>query len=242
MLIGYVPGLRYAVSQGTGWRADSLGDYGHWSDTWCHMVNAYPQKLAQIQALEAWKRGPVAFEPPGSMRDLDRYVPTQGGSYDRMWDQALAWHGSVFNAKSGEIPAHQAPSIERFLKNCGYRFVLRRALLPQVMTPEQRSLPVCFEIENTGVAPVYRDYILAVKLEGGRQPIILESRCKPSSWLPGMQRVKESLPVPESLGAGNYQVSVGVLASQDAKPAIKLANTSRQADGWLPLSRLKVVH
>ncbi|MEA3225772.1 MAG: beta-galactosidase, partial [Planctomycetota bacterium] len=98
MLIGYVPGLRYAVRKGAGWRADSMGDYGYYSADWCHMFDSYPQNLAQARAWDAWKNGPVAFEPPGSMYDLEDFVPDRGGGYDAMWAQALKWHGSAFNA------------------------------------------------------------------------------------------------------------------------------------------------
>jgi hypothetical protein len=133
MLIGYIPGLRYAVSKGAGWRADSLGDYGYFSDTWCHMFNSYPQNLEQAEALDAWKNGPVAFEPPGSMVDLEKHVPAKGGGYDKMWDKALEWHGSAFNAKSKPILSHQVPSIQHFLRRCGYRFTLNRIILETVV-------------------------------------------------------------------------------------------------------------
>jgi hypothetical protein len=240
MLIGYVPGLRYAVSKGTGWRADSLGDYGHWSDTWCHMFNAYPQKLEQGRAIDAWKNGPIAFEPPGSMRDLDRYVPTKVGGYDNMWDQALAWHGSAYNAKSGEIPAHQTPSIERFLKRCGYRFVLKRVTLPQDLPGGQRECPLSLTIMNTGVAPVYRDCILAVKLDGNGRSVILKSKSEVSQWLPGAHTVDENLALPGPLSTGTYLASIAILEPTDLRPVVKFAHGNRQADGWLPLARIEV--
>jgi hypothetical protein len=43
MLIGGDEMLRYAVENGTGWRADSLGDLGSFSPTWNHMFNSYPK-------------------------------------------------------------------------------------------------------------------------------------------------------------------------------------------------------
>jgi hypothetical protein len=47
--------LAYATGKGTGWRADCLGDLGFFSDTWNHM--------------DAWKRGPVAWESCGVMQE-----------------------------------------------------------------------------------------------------------------------------------------------------------------------------
>jgi hypothetical protein len=240
MLIGYVPGLRYAVSQGTGWRADSLGDYGHWSDTWCHMFNAYPQKLAAAGAHAAWKNGPVAFEPPGSMRDLERYVPSRAGGYDRMWSQALQWHGSAYNAKSGSIPASQVASIERFLKRCGYRLALRRLVAPRTLPAKQRRLPVTMDFENAGVAPPYRDYVLALRLTGGRDPVILPCRVQTSEWLPGRHEVAETLTLPEPLADGRYALAVGLLEPTTRRPAVRLANKGADRHGWYHLATVKV--
>lgn len=238
MLIGYVPGLRYAVSRGAGWRADSLGDYGHFSDNWCHMVNAYPAYLDQADAHDAWKRGPVGFEPPGSMADLERYVPSKGGGYDKMWDQALAWHGSVYNAKSGSIPADQVAPMNRFLERCGYRLALRRVALSQHPGAGDRRLQVAMEFENTGVAPPYRDYVPAVKLEAGGEPIVLETSARPREWLPGRHVVEEELLLPAPLAPGKWAVSVALLEPSDRRPAIKLANAGVDADGWCQLGAL----
>jgi hypothetical protein len=235
MLIGYVPGLRYAVSKAAGWRADSLGDYGHFSDTWCHMFDAYPQNLEQAEALEAWKNGPVAFEPPGTMHDLDKYVPDKGGGYDKMWDQALQWHGSSFNAKSKPIYSHQVPSILDFLKRCGYRFTLRRIVLPKILFLDRPYLPIDMEIENTGVASVYKDYIPAIKLTGSQASIILALEASTRQWLPGSHRVQEDLLLPDSLGTGNYDVSFGILEPSTQLPAIRLANKGIDPEGWYPL-------
>ena len=235
MLIGYVPGLRYAVSKGTGWRADSLGDYGHFSDTWCHMFDAYPQQLEQANALDAWKNGPVAFEPPGSMVDLEKHVPQKGGGYDKMWDKALEWHGSAFNAKSKSIYSHQLPSIQYFLRRCGYRFTLNRIALPEILSPDRRHFPLDMEIENTGVAPVYKNYVPAIKLTGDRVSVIMTAGTRVCEWLPGIYRVEEDLLLPDSLGAGNYVVSFGILDPSNHLPAIRLANKGADTEGWYPL-------
>jgi hypothetical protein len=235
MLIGYVPGLRYAVSKGTGWRADSLGDYGHFSDTWCHMLHAYPKYLRQANALDAWKNGPVAFEPPGSMVDLEKYVPQKGGGYEKMWNKALEWHGSAFNAKSKPILSHQVPPIRHFLKRCGYRLSLRRIVFPKSLSPNKRHFPLDFEIENTGVAPVYKNYIPAIKITGGRASVILTSGTRACQLLPGRHRVMEKMLLPDSLGAGNYVVSFGILNPANHSPAIRLANKGIDPEGWCPL-------
>lgn len=240
MLIGYVPGLKYAVSKGTGWRADSLGDYGHWSDNWYHMRDSYPRKLAEARAADAWKRGPVAFEPPGSMRDLERYVPSKGGGYDNMWSQALAWHGSAYNAKSGSIPDAQVPAMNRFLKKCGYRLTLRRLAVPQPPTAGERHLQIAMEFENVGVAPPYRNYALAVRLTGGAGSIVLTSAARLPQWLPGRHKVEERLVLPDTLSAGEYALSLAILDPSDRQPAVRLANKGRDRHGWYPAGKVRV--
>jgi len=240
MLIGFVPGLRYAVSRGTGWRADSLGDYGHWSDTWCHMMHSYPRKLKEAKAHDAWKRGPVAFEPPGSMRDLERYVPSKGGGYGNMWKQALAWGGSAFNPKSGPIPAAQVPAMKRFLAKCGYRIVLRRLVTPKSIARADRHLPIAMDFENQGVAPPYKDYALAVRMSGGTAPIVLKSSAKVREWLPGPHKLGERLQLPDGLGAGQYALAIALLDPADQQPAVRLANGGRNRDGWYPVGTIEV--
>lgn len=235
MLINYVPGLHYAVSKGTGWRADSLGDYGHFSDTWSHMFVAYPRDLELAGAWGAWKNGPVAFEPPGTMYDLDNYVPDRGGGYDVMWNEALQWHGSSFNAKSKSIYPHQVPSIQNFLRRCGYRFILRRIILPKTLFRDRRHLPVYVEIENVGVAPVYKNYVPAIKLTGARVSVIMTSEARACQWLPGLHRIQEDLLLPDCLGAGDYAVSFGILDPGNHSPSIRLANKGADPDGWYPL-------
>jgi len=66
MLIGGGDCLKYACAHGTGWRADCLGDMGGFSRRWCHMRNAYPAEVGQVQ--DAWKTAPVAWEACWDMR------------------------------------------------------------------------------------------------------------------------------------------------------------------------------
>ncbi len=242
MLIGYEPGLRYAVKKGAGWRADSLGDWGHFSETWNHMENMYPRILNEEvpEAREAWKNGPIAFEPPGRMNDLERYVPSIGGGYDNMWDKALEWGGSAYNAKSGDIPDSQIPSMERFLKRCGYRFNVKRVEV-QGSRPEQSGqLPVSVILENTGVAPVYRDYSLAFRLEGGNSLRVVRTGQDMKSLLPGEHEINLAATMPGSLEKGSYRISLGIVYGDEEQPAIRLANKGCDAGGWLPLEGIKV--
>ncbi len=244
MLIGYVPGLRHAVRKGAGWRADSLGDWGHFSDTWNHMEDAYPARMKAVpEAREAWKNGPIAFEPPGRMTHLTRYVPAIGGGYDHMWDKALEWGGSAYNPKSGDIPAEQVPSIERFLRRCGYRFSVKKVQMDGSYSRNTGSpVSVRIEIENSGVAPAYRKHYLALRLQGaGREQVTHFKNTPMTKILPGMHHVELSMDLPVQLEKGTYRVSLGILNDWSGNRAsIRLANKGCDRDGWLPLEGLEM--
>ena len=60
----------YATQHGTGWRADSLGDLGSFSPTWNHMRHGYPSWIRQTKVENAWKTGPIAYEPPHAVAEF----------------------------------------------------------------------------------------------------------------------------------------------------------------------------
>jgi hypothetical protein len=68
MLVGGKEWLTYATENGTGWRADCLGDMGGFSKTWCHMRIAYPQSVKEQGIRGVWKKAPVAWETCWDMR------------------------------------------------------------------------------------------------------------------------------------------------------------------------------
>jgi hypothetical protein len=242
MLIGYVPGLRHAVRKGAGWRADSLGDWGHFSETWNHMEDAYPARMKAVpEAREAWKKGPIAFEPPGRMTDLVRYVPTIGGGYDHMWDKALEWGGSAYNPKSGDIMEEQVPSIEKFLKECGYRYRVKKVEMNGSYSRDSGiPVPLRIEIENSGVAPAYREHYLALRLKGtGQEQVIHFKNKQVKGFLPGTHQVELSMELPGQFEKGAYKISLGILSDWSGNRAsIRLANKGCDRDGWLPLKGL----
>ncbi len=239
MLIHRPATLRYALKHGTGWRADSLGDYGHFSETWHHMRDSYPAKLKEAGALDMIPRGPVAFEPPGTMRDLERYVPSHGG-YDAMYDQALAWYGSAFNPKIDPIPEDQFPSIRRFLARCGYRLALRQMQIASPPRAGDQTLAITATVENQGVAPPCKPYRLSLRLDRGGQPIVLHAAVDPRDWLPGIHRIKEELALSDPIPAGDYQLSIALLDPSTPRPAVELANQGKAPDSWYPLGTLTI--
>lgn len=246
----------YAMAHGAGWRADSMGDLGSFSPTWNHMRNAYPEWHRATQAEDAWKTGPVAYEPP---REVSEFVEKK---WPLRWifNYALACHGSLFSGKSGSLPedAHFRQELERFLKRLGYRLVLR-----EIAHPSQAcgTLDVAMKWQNVGSAPCYRPYRIAYRLTNGKgASVVMVGQTTVNRWLPGsvelftedffkevpdlplgaVCEVSEKLTLPADLVAGSYTLSVAVVDEASA-PVVRLAIKGRAADGWYPLSKVEVV-
>jgi hypothetical protein len=89
---------------------------------------------------------------------------------------------------------------------------------------------------NAGVAPVYSDYLLA--LEIGDTIVALDADIR--QWLPGDSVYENTIPVPWELKPGKYRLRVALLDPQTRVPAIRLAITGRQSDGWYDLGDIAV--
>jgi hypothetical protein len=258
MLMGGGEMLTYATSQGAGWRADCLGDMGGFSGTWNHMRQGYPLWITQAGIQQTWKTAPVAWE---SCWDLRKWV-TEGWSLRHIFNYALALHGSQINNKSAPLPAgtEVRAELERFLRRLGYRLVLEELQHPRTVLPGE-ALDLRMRWRNTGSAPCYQPYRVAVRLSNDAGHIlILVGRTTVENWLPGsiqwfdadffkeprdlppgdFHEVVERVKLPEEFPAGTYQLSIGVVEADD-KPVIQLGIAGRDEAGWYPLSQLQVL-
>jgi hypothetical protein len=256
MLIGDGDCLKYACAQGTGWRADCLGDMGGFSRTWCHMRNAYPTEVSLVP--DTWKTAPVAWETCWDMR---KWV-NDGWPLRYIFNYALACQASVINNKSAPLPdrADVRPEIERFLRRLGYRFVLKELKHP-AQVKAGGKLELSMQWQNLGSAPCYKPYHLAYKLDDGKgSEYHFISDVEVNHWLPGsidlftadFFRMPRDLPpgktndlaetfTLEEVPAGHYTLSIGVLEKQNPFPLVRLGIKGRRDDGWYPLSRVEVV-
>ena len=137
MLINGQECTAYATQHGTGWRADSMGDLGSFSPTWNHMRDAYPKWIREGKAEDAWKIGPIAYEPPLAVAEFVE----KGRPLRWIFNYALACHGSYFSGKSGRLPdsAEFRRELERFLRRLGYRLVLKELKHPSGSQPRNAS-------------------------------------------------------------------------------------------------------
>jgi Domain of unknown function (DUF4832)/Beta-galactosidase len=225
--------LTYGTEHGTGWRLDCWGDMG--KPTWGEMLDIYPEQIVRASIQRVWERSPVSLEScgvPGSwFKD--------GFDVNYILAQALRWHVSSVNIKSSAIPPQWKKQFDEFEKKMGYRFILRRLEYPKEAHSGE-MMPVHMWFLNAGVAPVYRDYILAVELSSSEGKAIIRTPADLRKWLPGDEVFDGTLFVPYGLKPGEYHFRVGMLDPRTGLPAIKLAIEGRQPDGWYNLGTIQV--
>jgi len=243
---------KFGLSQANvGWRVDCIGDLGFWAEDknnpgWTHMYDAYPQGIINFGMKDAWKTAPVSLEVCGTIKSwkgkLDSCQYCQGYTVEQLQyiiDETLKWHISSFNAKSSGVPAAWRPYIDNWLKKMGYRFVLRSFSYPEYAT---RGEKVMFKSwwDNKGVAPVYRKYLLALRLKNNQTSEVFITDADINTWMPGDNLYDDGIFIPRDLPAGNYELQIGIVDIQEHKPMIKLAIKGIDEEGWYPLGKIQV--
>ena len=236
MLIGDRDAMKHAIGRRCGWRADCLGDMGGFSPCWNHMRDAYPEQIASTGSQDAWKQAPVAWETCWDMR---KWV-AEGWDIRYIFDYGLGYHASYVNNKSAPIPEGTRPEVERLLRKLGYRLVLRSLEHDAVASPGS-AFHVTMQWENMGVAPPYRDYLVAFRLtDADGKSTVLVSRTSIKGWLPGSVSSEESMDLPPGVAPGKCQLGVAIVDPATKEPAVRLAITGRGADGWYPVSSVEM--
>ncbi len=229
--------LSYGTRRGAGWRLDCLGDMrsANNAGAWSHMLDFYPQQVARTGIQDVWQRSPVSLETCW----VPAYWKEKGWDMDYILNQALRWHVSSVNVKSSAIPPEWKGKFDEFQKKMGYRFVLRRLEYPRVVRAGQ-MMPVHMWWLNAGVAPVYREYLLALEFHSPGGSEVLQLPADIGKWLPGDTAFDGSVYVPETLRTGVYRLRVALLDPRTRQPAIRLAIQGRATDGWYDLGTITV--
>jgi hypothetical protein len=227
MLIGDEGGMSRAVTSGCGWRADCLGDMGGFSDTWNHMENMYPVQIEKTGAGEAWRKGPVAFETCWTMQKWQ----DEGWNIPYILDYALDFHASYINNKSSKVPEGTRPLVEHLLERLGYRLVLRSATFDSKAAPGG-VIAIETAWDNTGVAPPYRDYRIAWRLEGPGSPVTMVTDDTIQGWMPGPVSLSQTITLPADLLPGEYRLLAGAVHPSNGEPAVRFAIEGARDDRW----------
>ncbi len=223
--------LVYGCERGAGWRLDCWGDMGRPGRNFAHMLDMYPQQIARGGLEDIWRRWPVSLEvcgTPGSWKQMNYELKP-------ILDQALRWHASTINLKSTKIPDEWKKDFEQFQKQIGYRYMLRRFEYP-AKVKANRMLPVKMWWFNAGVAPVYREHRLMMRIGDAAVQVPVDVR----KWLPGDAVYEGTLYVDGSLPPGQHRIAVALVDPRTGRPAIRLAMEGRQPDGWYDLGAITV--
>ncbi len=233
-----LPALEYGVHRGAGWRLDCWGDLGGEFENFAHMLDRYPQQVVRAGIQDAWQRSPVSLESCGSPGSWKQTGYTEH-QLRYIFDQALQWHASTINLKSTAIPREWRGDFQEFQNKVGYRFVLRRLEYPRAVRGGEMALVHMWWL-NAGVAPVYRDYTLAVGLAGAASSTVIRTPADVRKWLPGDAVFDSTIYIPETLKPGEYRFRVALLDPRTGEPAIRLAIEGLQPDGWYDLGVIDV--
>ena len=226
--------LAYGTKRGAGWRLDCWGDLGGRGKGMMHMLDLYPQQVVRTGIQDVWKRSPVSLETCGTPLSWQHWGYTDK-QLQYIFDQALRWHSTSVNIKSTAIPAAWKPAFREFEKKLGYRFVLRRLEYPR--TAQAGSMvPLSMWWLNAGVAPVYGEYVLALRIDDAvvRLPVDLRK------WLPGDAVFDGTVFLPESIRPGTRRMQVAILSAITGQPAIRLAIEGWQSDGWYDVGTIEI--
>lgn len=126
-----------------------------------------------------------------------------------------------------------------FQKKMGYRFILRRLEFTKTVNPGT-MMPVHMWWLNGGVAPIYNEYDLVMKLHSTKNSALIRVPVDVRKWLPGDAVFDGTVYIPDDLADGTYDVQIAMLDPRTGKPAIRFAIEGRQDDGWYAMGSLAV--
>ena len=185
-----------------------------------HIENRLPQRFSHVP--DAWKQGPISFESYWWLCEWKR----KGWDIDYLIQRSLDWHITAFNPKSMPIPYEWADKIEAWIAKMGYHFTIKSAEIPETVNGKGK---VTIEIENVGVAPLYKNVPFVIRLEkdGVGYDVITDADVR--TWLPGTHTVTAEISLPAGAELGKYELLVGIKGENT--PRIYLAtNAERKGD------------
>lgn len=225
-----------------GYRCDCLGDMttALWpEEQWSHMADVYPRDIVKSGMSEAWRKQPVTMEICYTLLYWHDSLRYDTKTVEYIFNEALKWHISSFNAKSSAVPKDWEPLVNKWLNKMGYRYVVRRFEYPaKIKAGGQLSITSLWE--NVGVAPLYKGYRLAMRVKGQQRTELFMTDANLLQWLPGDIVYDQQFKLPETLPAGRYSIDIALLSPSTIQPAVKLAIKGITPDGWYKMGDIEV--
>lgn len=196
--------------------------------------------IAQEPMPDYWKYTPSGGEiatPPGMACFDKEHIKT---TMDQIKKCHTSWLGPSCPVYYSINPELQE-NYDLALKTMGYRFVLE-----MIKHPRKVKAGSIFSVEmvwkNKGVAPFYYLWPLEISLSDYDSNIVFQTKLTEDirTWLPGIKKVKISVPIPDDLNPDKYNVCIAILNPLTGEPAIDLAIDKRRPDGRYSLDEVIV--
>lgn len=121
----------------------------------------------------------------------------------------------------------------------GYRFELRRVQYDSEVSPGE-TFEVSTHWVNTGVAPIYTNYPLKIRLRNSENEVTFVSAADVRSFLPDEDVfLKEDYTVPQKTPSGLYILEIGI---DSELPEIGMLNLAVRGQnlGYYPIGEIEV--
>ncbi len=208
-----------------GWRGDGLGNPEH-------IFKHYPERIAKIS--DNWKIAPVAFESYWWLGEWKR----KGWDIDDIIEKTLGWHISLFNGKSLPIPYEWKDKIDYWISKMGYHFAIDYCVFPENCF-SMETLEIELGIENHGVAPIYKDIPLRIRLSNGTNSCELETDVDIRRWMPGKTTEKLVLSLPKCMEKGDYDIEIGIYNRET--PVVYFCTDATRDGAFYKVGRITVL-
>jgi hypothetical protein len=236
-------------------------------------VDQFPWMATHVYP-EVWKRAPIEGEveynwqnrrpesdpehtfgrTPDETMKVPAYRRHMLDKIRRYQTSYLGWISS-YNAVDREVLAGAAELQKAF----GYRFMLERVSYPQAVQPGG-EMPVRLTVRNTGSAPFYLDWPVAVALLDplSKKPVWSAPLAGVDirTWLPGQgwdsaafayrrsagpYQNEGRATLPKDITPGRYIVALAILDRQGGMvPSVRFATENYFRGGWHPLGNIGV--
>jgi len=203
------------------------------------MYRYYPWGIVNFGMKDAWKTAPVSLEICGTMKSWKQKQGYTAKDVEYIIGETLKWHISSFNAKSSSVPKEWQPLVDQWLNKMGYRFVLRNFAFPEFVRPNEKLVFKSWW-ENKGVAPCYKNFLLALRLKGKGITRVMLTDANINTWLPGDNIYDNDVFVPIDIPPGEYQLQIGIVDRQSHEPKIQLAIEGKDPEGWHTIGKIDI--
>ena len=207
-----------------GWRADGLGSPKHMNEIY---PNAFP-----LIPNDLWKKSPISFESYWWISEWTR----QGWDIDRIINLTLEYHLSTFNTKFFPIPYELKEKIDNWVAKMGYHFVIKEVETENSVNCGE-TFKVRLVIENVGVAPIYKQLPLYIRLKNEREEKTFETKVDIRKWIEGEYEENVEIEIPKGM-AGAYDLQIGI--GGNGTPSVVFATDAKLDGDYAVLTTVEI--